>query len=827
MSLSDERARFSERQVRNVSRWEAFRQNRVIRYIFRPQSIPLLFGVTVVSTIFYHYAPAWIAVWILLSCVLQAGLFKIFDYIRTHNAAIGTVLYIAVAALFLTAAATFTRLGYSDALLGPSGSEENRLQFFVWFLTPQSVLSVGYPGYTIALFLYFTIFIASIAYYCSLVRYRVLLSFLVMIFPFAIYAKENEKMPVLSIVILLLCYFAVMIYCRQAAAGNEALVQFYKPREESRLKSPDRKTQSYKRRPEMIDSGFVKASGIFLLTALAVVLVIPKPQVEADRTFLDSMLDLTRFSDYLMNAISGFADESDGGTYTPVNYNRTLYFFKGDEPANLRVRSFTFYSYDTDSWEAGDTDRKPSMREAGFEQRGDIYSIFRDGDPVAFLEAVQYAAAADESFRDKWGLSAFPGLEIDDTPYRRELVGESETYNTSFYPSPAHTDSVKSSDSRFARIFQNAGGIFFRYNLSRSYREQFTLTYLSEQFSQSAAAQSLLKVSTKETWAGFLSDLTDAIPPNETEYAAVAQEAVRNYLAARDYAAEYAAREEIPQSVSALAHELTDSLGSDYEKASAIRDYLKYGDFVYDLEFPITDADNVETFLFENKTGVCYQFASAMAQMCRAIDLPTRYYEGYAMSTPYTGLSGDWDYAITTEQAHAFVDVYVAGYGWMSFDPTAGTDTAEAAADQHSFLSTLQMTGFFIFLGAAVVLAAVFWVVPFVRERHFRRRFRKSPDASHAVKAFTRLRRQWNAPEAMTARQLCEAQGEFLGLDLTELCVLFERALYSEQLDTAGAQRMYTLYVETYDAFKPAKRRQKRQARAERKARRTRVRAGG
>lgn len=811
-----------------MSRWEAFKQNRVVRYIFRPRSIPLLFGITVVSTIFYHYAPAWLAVWILLSCVLQAGLFALFDYIRAHNAAVGTVLYIAAAALFLTAAATFTRLGYSDALLGPQGSQENQIPFFVWFMTPQSVLPVSYPGYTIALFLYFTIFIASIAYYCSLVRYRVLLSFLVMIFPFAIYAKENEKMPVLSIVILLLCYFAVMIYCRQAAAGNEALVQFYKPREESRLKSPDRKTQSYKRRPEMIDGGFVKASGIFLVTALAAVLVIPKPQVEADRTFLDSMLDMTRITDYLMSAISGFADESDGGSYSPVDYNRTLYFFKGDEPANLRVRSFTFYNYETDSWEAGETDKRPVRSQTDFEDRGGIYTIYRDGDPAAFLEAVRYAAGADESFRDKWGLSAFSGLEIDDEPYRAELTGESETYNSYFYPSPAHTDSFKSADKRFTQICQNAGGIFFRYNVSRSYREQFTLTFLSERFSESEAAQSLLKASSKSTWAEFLSDLTDAIPPSETEYAAAAQDAVRNYLAARDYAAEYAAREEIPQTVSALAHELTDSLGSDYEKASAIRDYLKYGNFVYDLDFPITDADNVETFLFENKTGVCYQFASAMAQLCRAIDLPTRYYEGYAMNTPYTGLSGNWDFAVTTEQAHAFVDVYVAGYGWMSFDPTAGTDTA-AAADQnrHSFLSTLQMTGFFIFLGAAVVLAAVFWVVPFVRERLFRRRFRKSPDAAHAVKAFTRLRRQWNAPEAMTARQLCAAQGEFLGLDLSELCELFERALYSEQLDTAGARRMYTLYVETYDAFKPAKRRQKRQARAERKARRARAQAGG
>ena len=41
--------------------------------------------------------------------------------------------------------------------------------------------------------------------------------------------------------------------------------------------------------------------------------------------------------------------------------------------------------------------------------------------------------------------------------------------------------------------------------------------------------------------------------------------------------------------------------------------------------------DNVRTFLFENKQGVCYQFASAMTELCRAAGLNVRYVEGYAM----------------------------------------------------------------------------------------------------------------------------------------------------------------------------------------------------
>ena len=89
----------------------------------------------------------------------------------------------------------------------------------VWFLTPQAVLTTGtfdgsgnevvsaamqmlsteYLGYTLALFMLFTMFVATITYYYTLVRYRVLMSFVVMIFPFMIYAREDEKQKILVI----------------------------------------------------------------------------------------------------------------------------------------------------------------------------------------------------------------------------------------------------------------------------------------------------------------------------------------------------------------------------------------------------------------------------------------------------------------------------------------------------------------------------------------------------------------------------------------------------------------------------------------------------
>ncbi|MDR1913182.1 MAG: transglutaminase domain-containing protein, partial [Clostridiales bacterium] len=87
----------------------------------------------------------------------------------------------------------------------------------------------------------------------------------------------------------------------------------------------------------------------------------------------------------------------------------------------------------------------------------------------------------------------------------------------------------------------------------------------------------------------------------------------------------------VPQRVKDLALEITADYGNDYDRAQSIKDYL--------IEIPYTltpgavedGFDFVDYFLFENRQGYCTYYASAMAILCRAIGLPTRYLEGYIM----------------------------------------------------------------------------------------------------------------------------------------------------------------------------------------------------
>lgn len=793
-----------------------FQRNPLLRWLFQAQRIPLLFSVTVVSGIFYHYAPNLTWLWILLSLVLQTGLFRLFDFVKKHNL-LGGILYVIAGLASLYIAGIFIRLGRATPFWAPQDLNQ-QLSFMIWFLTPQSVLVTSYLGYTVGLFVLFTMFISTAAYYFSLVRYRVLMSFVVMIFPFAIYAKENETMPVLSIIILLVCYFAVMIYCRQAHGEDSDVVQKYVPDADSSLSMPSKKSPHAKVKPEMLDGAFLHAVGVFLAAATILILVIPKPKVQADRAVLDMMLDFSSLSDYLMNAISGFTDSSDGGSYNNLTYSRALYYAKAREPLNLKSRTFTNYDYEADEWNASDYDGMPSQLSTQYVQMDGFLTVAETADPAAVVAAVQQIAAENPEFAEEWGLQALAALPAEDaSKYYFPLEVESASYSYFVHPAPLHVREAVIKDRSGVRInsYQNQSGVMFNYQ-QRAYRESYALTYLSEAYSHADAAQMLMLSCDSERWSSLLLDAYSYAPWDGSGLVDVLLDAYIACSDAKSYS--FSVESQTPETVRALAQSLTEGLYSDYEKANAIREYLRNsGEFVYSLDFPITDADNVETFLFQNKTGVCYQFASAMAELCRAAGLYTRYVEGYSMSEPDTRLLGgsDWDYVITTDHGHAFVDVFIAGYGWMMFDATA--PSLESSSRGISVIATLQYSGLILFGAASVVVVLLVWVIPMLREAYFRKWYQKHRDAEGVQRAMLRLRRQWQADPSVTARVLCEEKSAFLQVDMSPLLEGFEQAVYANRCDPETAEQVFRVYCAAYDAWKPALKRRRKAEKAARK----------
>ncbi len=129
---------------------------------------------------------------------------------------------------------------------------------------------------------------------------------------------------------------------------------------------------------------------------------------------------------------------------------------------------------------------------------------------------------------------------------------------------------------------------------------------------------------------------------------------------------------QLPPSVTArthtLAREITVGGATPYEQVRAVNQYL-WTQYRYDLSIgPQRKAgDAVDYFLFEERRGYCEQFASAMVVLLRSAGIPARLATGYTPGTvhPLTGLL-----EIRNSDAHAWVEVFFPGTGWVEFEPT-------------------------------------------------------------------------------------------------------------------------------------------------------------
>lgn len=145
-------------------------------------------------------------------------------------------------------------------------------------------------------------------------------------------------------------------------------------------------------------------------------------------------------------------------------------------------------------------------------------------------------------------------------------------------------------------------------------------------------------------------------------------------------AAHYLQLPALPARVPRLADDLTAGLESPYQKAMAIRRFFQRG-FTYTLQAPLLPdgADAVDDFLFVTRQGSCEMFASATAVLLRATGVPARLVTGYTTGA-YNVLTGY--YEVRNSDAHAWVEIFQPGVGWVEIEATPGFASAAALAQQ-------------------------------------------------------------------------------------------------------------------------------------------------
>ncbi len=206
--------------------------------------------------------------------------------------------------------------------------------------------------------------------------------------------------------------------------------------------------------------------------------------------------------------------------------------------------------------------------------------------------------------------------------------------------------------------------------------------------------------------------------------------------------------------------------------------------------------DVVEYFLTVQKRGYCAHFASSSVMILRHMGIPTRYAEGYMMTwsemmegTPVSDNADGWqtpagtilpgtgvlEVPLTDASAHAWIEIYLDGYGWIPYDTTPPSDendtpvnldffslfsglftqTNRSAANGNNAANPIQLPnnpGSFAFLGSlsfllrplGILLAALllfilsFPLIRFIREEYSIRRHCSRGEFSGALLIYYR-----------------------------------------------------------------------------------------
>lgn len=723
----------------------------------------LIYASLAMMSVMYNYKSSLALIYGIAAYASGWLMFRLFDYINKHHF-IGFFAYI----ILFAGVIQWARLAIEK------GGENYPLPWSVWFLTPQNAMD--YNGwYAFSVFLLFHVFMMSVIYYFTYVRYRMFMNFLILMIPFTIYDKEADDMKIGFIIPLVVGFVLLLMNFRQL-------------RDTERVRVVDK-------------PGAWMSAGVFTVIFAVAATVIPKPEITADRTFIDNLINADALTDRFMSMLSVFRNDSEGEQFRGQTSEITLYYVVSPEPMRLKTAAFTSYDFEKDSWSAGKTD-------SGYKIKSETpFDLYNGG---GFTEAIRLAAELDGDFAAEYGLEELAGMSLY-YPKRQNIQIYSAVGGNDSVPVPQGAERLQST-SYGKELGLSGSGTVFTHEGEFGRNENFSFMYTPDEFfmrdENRAAAELIAGVENSGdmlidaliSLRMYSFDQPDEEYENEREvtYAIETLEYINKYYGGEtDELLDYGGSERIK----ALAEEITAGLDSEYAKARALERYFLDSGFTYDLSYRKEKGDNVEDFLFDSRTGVCYEYATAMTLMARSLGIPARYCEGFNMQTPAP--SGERDrYIVTTMDAHGFPELYIKGYGWLSFEPTMAMNTEQ---QKSSVAGTLTRIGIGA-LAASVFALLLVLLMPKLSHRLFLIRSGGWSANKTAEQVMKRLCRLCGIGAVSTAREAAAEIRRLSGADITRTAELFERRVYGgEELHANHKSELMKEYISAYKAIKEAK----------------------
>jgi hypothetical protein len=146
--------------------------------------------------------------------------------------------------------------------------------------------------------------------------------------------------------------------------------------------------------------------------------------------------------------------------------------------------------------------------------------------------------------------------------------------------------------------------------------------------------------------------------------------------------------DELPASIGATAREVTSGARSDFERATLLQHWFRdseTSDFEYSTDITaghtelqlaewLNDPESVDY-----RTGYCEQFAASMGVLGRTLGIPSRVVWGFTPGEVVAQSDGTEAIVVRDNNAHAWVEMWMDGFGWVKFDPTPRGDSLPAS----------------------------------------------------------------------------------------------------------------------------------------------------
>ncbi len=627
-----------------------------------------------------------------------------------------------------------------------AGAVSYDTMILTWFYGEQGSF-VNLPYYLNAVFLFGGFFVISILYYFTQVRYRSLGVMLSILFPFVIYAKRAEEVPEVLVTIIITLFIAVMVHNRRI---DPALPEARRGR-------------------LSVDLSYIISMALFVSITGAVTMMIEKPEYQSQLERNSNYFDVVQ-----TNGTGSAGDESLSETSSQryglgqPSPEIIFYFDTFGKRSNYFLRRQSYDYFNGERWD----NESPDGRSYDAEDYG---KTLTPNNPEYLFDDIAFDMAQ---------IGYISQEEAEASVSRVEGRVYDDSFSPMYLPAPYATiiDEAEYADSKYTKYKH---GEIFRKGAGRNAQE------INESFEFFEPTDTFFQ---KAVDLGLSGD--EFVLQLENNDSPAARRLLEDYTEARErYGERYAYADD---RVTQLAYEITKDCDSDVERASALETYFEKNGYSYDIEY-VPEDQSIEYFIFESKTGTCTSYATAMTIMARSIGLPARYVEGYAAFEK----QGDNTFVIRSAYAHAWVEVYIPGSGWVTFDPTVSgyMQIPEDDFDSNTFLMVLGR-----FLVVIIVAFVIIFILLLDRiiELLLRLKLKFKTPAQRTLLLYANVIKLVNFStradySAYTIKMLREYLNETRGACPEKLLQLFERTCFGGYSPTAGEfNEAYAEYKKCY-----------------------------